>query len=61
MAKFYKFKFDCIFLYDPPEDLIHYFYIFDLLKENGKLFIFSNNNDYPSKKEFFNNLLKGSL
>lgn len=58
---FCDIKLDGFFLYEAPEELGSYFKIFELLKDEGKVYILSNLNDYATKLEYFEELLKISL
>ncbi len=61
MLKYLDFKFDSIYLYDNPDELSFYFKLFKQLKEKGKLYLSTLSNEYKSKIEFFEKLVKFSL
>jgi len=59
--KYIDFKFDAFYLFEAPDELSSYFKIFSLIKEKGKLHILSPSNEYRSKIDFFEDLVKISL
>lgn len=61
MIKYIDFQFDKVFLYETPDELSSYFKIFSQLREKGQLFILTLSNEYKSKIEFFEELVKISL